>query len=86
LTLSEIDQFAEVDNLPNLVKTSNLLSLKLLDRWRCGVAQIIQGALQLATSTGFLLDFTEEKYNVVNSLLNKIKLNNVALNRIMELA
>ena len=40
LTLSEIDQFAEVDNLPTPVKISNRLSFKLLDPWRRRVAQI----------------------------------------------
>jgi len=40
LTLSEIDECAEMDNTPTLVKVSKRFSPKLLERWKCRVAQI----------------------------------------------
>jgi len=70
LTLSESNQFSEVDNLPTLLKISNRLCFKLLDRWRRRVAQITK---ERSSSPRFkdLLDFVEEN-NVANSPLNKM--------------
>jgi len=52
LTLSEIDQFAEVDYLPTLMEISNRLSFKLLDPWRRRVAQITKAREQRRTPPG----------------------------------
>ena len=40
LTLSEIDECPEMDNIPTLVKVSKRFSPKLLEGWKRRVAQI----------------------------------------------
>ena len=71
LTLSEIDECAEMDNTPTLVKVSKRLSPKLLESWKRRVAQITKET-QRTPRFKDLVEFVEAEDNIANSPLNKM--------------
>jgi len=71
LTLSEIDECAEMDNTSTLVKVSKRFSPKLLERWKRRVAQITKET-QRTPRFKELVEFVEAEDNIANSPLNKM--------------
>jgi len=71
LTLSEIDECAEMDNTSTLVKVSKRFSPKLLERWKRRVAQITKET-QRTPRFKDLVEFVEAEDNIANSPLNKM--------------
>jgi len=71
LTLSEIDECAEMDNTPTLVKVSKRFSPKLLEHWKRRVAQTTKET-QRTTRFNDLVEFVEAEDNIANSPLNKV--------------
>ena len=71
MTLSEIDECAQMDNTPTLVKFSKRFSPKLLERWKRRVAQITKET-QRTLRFKDLVEFVEAETNIANSPLNKM--------------
>jgi len=71
LTLSEIDECAEMDNTPTLVKVSKRFSPRLLERWKRRAAQITKEN-QRTPRFKDLVGFVEAEDKIANSPLNKM--------------